>query len=146
MRTVSLRRTIAAPIGEVFDWVTDGSNWASVPGMFYSRVQPAVGPEPYGVGSIREFASAASKVTEVVTGFDRPHYMSYKGVSTVPRIEHEGGSISFQEVPGGTEVFWTTTFRVITPIFGGLLTRLYAHLLPMGMAGVTRTAERALTR
>jgi hypothetical protein len=146
MQTVSMRRSVAAPIDEVFDWIADGTNWASVPGMFYSRVQPADGPDPNGVGSIREFASVASKITEVVTGFERPRYMSYKALSMIPRIEHAGGSITFQEIPGGTEVFWTTTFRMTAPVFSGLLTRLYARLVPMGMEGVTRTAERALTR
>ena len=104
---------------------------------------PADGPEPNGVGSIREFASVASKVTEVVTGFERPRYMSYKALSTIPQIEHDGGSITFQEIPGGTEVFWTTTFRMTAPVLAGLLTRLYAQLFRMGMVSVTRTAERA---
>ncbi len=145
MRTVTMRRTVAAPIDEVFDWITNGTNWASVPGMFYSRVQPADGPEPYGVGSIREFASMASRVVEVVTKFERPRFMSYKGLSMIPRVDHQGGEISFREVDGGTEVLWTTTFRMTAPVFAGLLTRLYAHLIPMGMMGVMRTAERALT-
>jgi Polyketide cyclase / dehydrase and lipid transport len=146
MQTATMRRSVAAPIDEVFDWIADGENWASVPGMFYSRVQRADGPEPNGVGSIRKFASVASKVTEVVTGFERPRYMSYKALSMTPRIDHEGGSITFQEIPGGTEVFWTTTFRVTTPVVAGLLTRLYARLVQMGMVSVTRTAERALTK
>jgi hypothetical protein len=72
MKTVSMRRTIAAPIDEVFDWLVDGTNWASVPGMIYSRVSPADGPEPHGVGSVREFATWASKGTEVITAFERP--------------------------------------------------------------------------
>ncbi|MGE2735237.1 SRPBCC family protein [Mycolicibacterium vaccae] len=145
MRTVSMRRTVAAPIDEVFDWITNGTNWARVPGMFYSRVQSATGPEPRGVGSIREFAGMASKNVEVVTEFERPRYMKYRSLSMVPRAEHEGGSISFREVPNGTEVFWTTTFRMTSPMYGRLLTRLYAHLVPMGMVCVTRTAERELT-
>lgn len=52
MRTVSLRRSIAAPIDAVFDWLIDGNNWSDIPGMFYSRVRPVDGPEPFGVGSI----------------------------------------------------------------------------------------------
>jgi hypothetical protein len=145
MRTASMRRSVAAPIDEVFDWIADGTNWASVPGMFYSRVQPVDGPEPNGVGSIREFAGGASKVREIVTGFERPRFMSYKALSSVPPTDHDGGSITFREIAGGTEVFWTTTFRIDAPVFAGLLTRLYARLVPMGMAGVTRAAERALT-
>lgn len=146
MRTVTMRRSIAAPIDQVFDWIVDGTNWASVPGMFYSRVRPADGLERNGVGSVREFASMASKVSEVVTGFDRPRYMSYQGLSMTPSIEHQGGSITFEETADGTEVLWTTTFRMTTPVIGGLLTRRYARLIPIGVVNVTRAAERALTQ
>lgn len=146
MQTARMRRSIAVPVDEVFDWITDGTNWASVPGMFYSRVRPTDGPEPYGVGSVREFASVGSKVTEVVTAFERPRYMAYKALSTIPRIQHDGGSITFQAIPGGTEVFWTSTFRLKAPVLAGFLTRLFAPLVQMGMVSVTRAAERALTR
>ena len=145
MHTVSMRRSIAVPIDEVFDWIVDGTNWASVPGMFYSRVQTADGPEPNGVGSVRQFASWGSKVTEVVTAFERPRLMSYQALSTVPPGQHDGGSITFQEIPGGTEIFWTTTFRMNAPVLADFLSRLFAPLVRMGMVGVTRAAERALT-
>lgn len=141
-----MRRSIAAPVDEVFDWIADGTNWASVAGMFYSRVRPADGPEPYGVGSVREFASVGSKVTEIVTAFERPRFMAYKTLSTIPRIQHAGGSITFQEVPGGTEIIWTSTFRLKTPVLADFLTRLFAPLVHTGMVSVTRAAERALTR
>jgi hypothetical protein len=145
MKTVSMRRTIAAPIDEVFDWLVDGTNWASVPGMIYSRVSPADGPEPHGVGSVREFATWASKGTEVITAFERPHHMGYRALSTIPPSQHEGGSITLQEVPGGTEVFWTSTGRLKAPVLSDSLTRLFAPLIKMGMVNVTRAAERALT-
>ena len=145
MQTASMRRTIAAPIDEVFDWMVDGTNWASVPGMFYSRVHPADGPEPNGVGSVREFASWGSKVTEVVTAFERPRLMSYKALSTIPPGHHDGGSITFREISGGTEIFWTSTFRINACVLSDLLSRLFAPMVQMGMTNVTRAAERALT-
>lgn len=145
MRTVSRRRTIAAPIDAVFDWLINGNNWSDIPGMFYSRVRPVDGPEPFGVGSIREFASSGSKVTEVVTAFERPHSISYQALSTVPPAQHSGGSVTLQEVPGGTEVLWTTSFRLKSPVLAALFTRLYAPLIGLGIRMVLRTAERALT-
>ncbi|BCO89195.1 MULTISPECIES: SRPBCC family protein [Mycobacterium] len=145
MRTVSRRRTIAAPIDAVLDWLINGNNWSDIPGMFYSRVRPVDGPEPFGVGSIREFASSGSKVTEVVTAFERPHSISYQALSTVPPAQHSGGSVTLQEVPGGTEVLWTTSFRLKSPVLAGLFTRLYAPLFGLGIRMVLRTAERALT-
>lgn len=146
MRTVSMRRSIGAPIDAVFDWIIDGTNWASVPGMIYSRVRPADGPEPCGVGSVREFASWGSKVTEVVTAFERPRYMSYQTLSTVPPAQHDGGSITFQEVPGGTEIFWITAFRVKAPVLADFFSRAFAPLIKLGMVSVIRAAERALVR
>ena len=146
MRTVTLKRAVAAPIDEVFDWFVDGKNWADVPGMFYCRVRTADGPEPFGVGSIREFASSGSKVTEVVTAFERPYYMAYQALSTMPPSEHDGGSMTLREIPVGTEVLWSTTFRATTPLFADFVTRLYAPMIKMGFRMLTRAAERALTR
>ncbi len=139
-------RVVAAPIDDVFDWIADGANWASITGMFYSRVRPADGPNPNGVGSVREFASIGSKVSEVVTAFERPTLMSYRAVSSIPPIDHDGGSIAFRPVPGGTEVAWTSTFRLRTPIFADGLTRLYAPMIRVGMIRVVQTAERALRK
>ncbi|MCV7170999.1 SRPBCC family protein [Mycobacterium manitobense] len=145
MRVVSARHFIAAPIGEVFDWLADGRNWAAIPGMFYARVRPVDGPEPYGVGSIREFASSGSKVTELVTGFERPHFMSYQALSSIPPIQHGGGSMTFREVPGGTEIEWETRIRLESPVFAGALTAMYAPLVKLGFLMLMRTAARALS-
>ena len=144
MKTVSVRRTIAAPIDDVFDWLVDGTKWTSVRGMIYSRVRPADGPEPLGVGSVREFASVASKVTEVVTAFERPHLMSYQALSTMPPSHHDGGSITFREVPGGTEVCWTSTLGVRAPVLSEVLTRVFAAMVKLGMVNMMRAAERAV--
>jgi len=147
VQTVSVRRTVAAPIGDVFDWIADGKNWAKVPGMLYSRVHPAGGPEPFGVGSTREFLSTGSKVIEVVTAFERPRLISYQTLSTIPPAHHDGGTITFREVNGGTEVEWSTTFRLKSPLLADFLTRrLYAPMIKLGARMVIRTAERALTR
>ncbi len=146
MQTVSMSRVVTAPIEEVFDWIADGANWASIPGMFYSRVRPAEGPEPHGVGSVKEFASPGSKVSEVVTAFERPTFLGYRALSSIPPIDHDGGSITFREVPGGTEVVWTTTFRLRSPLLADGLTHLYAPLLRLGMLRVVQTAERALRK
>ena len=144
MRRVSTRRFVGAPVDEVFDWIADGTNWATITGMLYSRVRPADGAEPNGVGSIRDFASLGSKVSEIITEFDRPRYMGYQALSSIPKIEHDGGSIAFHEVPGGTDVVWTTAFRLTVPVVGDLLTRIYAPLIKLGMIRVIQAAYRAL--
>lgn len=144
MQCVSTRQFVAQPVDEVFDWIADSANWATITGMFYSRVRPAGGPEPLGVGSIREFASMGSKVSEIITEFDRPNYLGYQALSSIPKIRHEGGSIAFREAPGGTEVVWTSTFELTVPVVGGPLTRLYGPLIRLGMVRVIQAADRAL--
>lgn len=146
MHTVNVRRAVAAPVDEVFDWVVDGRNWGKVPGVIYARVRTIDGPEPFGVGSTREFLSSASKVTEVVTGFERPGFMSYQALSTVPPAQHDGGSMTFREIPGGTEVLCSSSFEVKSPLLAGFLTWLYGHGVKLGFRMILRTAERALTR
>ena len=145
MHTVNVRRAVAAPTDEVFDWVVDGRNWAKVPGIIYARVRTVDGPEPFGVGSIREFLSSGSKVTEVVTGFERPNFMSYKALSTIPPSHHDGGSMTFREIPGGTEVVCSSSFEATTPMLAGFVTWLYGHGVALGFRMILRTAERALT-
>jgi hypothetical protein len=146
MHTVNVRRVVAAPIDEVFDWVVDGRNWGKVPGMIYARVRVIDGPEPFGVGSIRELLSSGSKVTEVVTGFERPHFMSYKALSTIPPARHDGGSMTFRAIPEGTEVLCSSTFEAKTPMLANFVTSVYGHLTALGFRMILRTAERALTR
>ena len=40
MRTVTVRRIVAAPIERVFDRITDAANYRQVPGVFRAEVTP----------------------------------------------------------------------------------------------------------
>ncbi len=147
MQTMRVRRVVAAPIDAVFDWIADGNNWAKVPGMIYARAQPIEGAEPFGVGSTRQFMSCGSKASEIVTAFERPHLMGYHAVSTIPPMHHDSGSITFREVPGGTEIEWSTTFILKLPVLADFLTRsVCVPLVGIGAKMVMQAAERALAR
>jgi hypothetical protein len=94
----------------------------------------------------------SSRVRHLGLEGNRSHYsvratahMGYRALSTIPPSQHDGGSITLQEVPGGTELFWTSTGRLKAPVLSDSLTRLFAPLIKMGMVNVTRAAERALT-
>jgi hypothetical protein len=145
MRTITVSRTISAPIEVVFDWLVDAKNYRSIPAVFRVAVYPAEGAEPNGVGAVREFTSAGLKVKELVTSFERPHQFNYLIQSSVPPLIHDGGSMTFQDMPDATKVTWSTSIQLKAPIFADLATRLYAPGLALGTRMMFRTAERALT-
>ncbi|MFE9324457.1 SRPBCC family protein [Nocardia sp. NPDC052278] len=142
MRTVTVRRTIAAPIEQVFDWITDAANYRQVPGVLRAEVT-RVGID--GVGTIREVTTAALKLTEEIVGYERPVRMDYLIRSSIPPLRHESGSMRLRETADGTEVTWGSTFEVRTPVLSGALTRAFTPAVAFGFRTVLRTAERKLT-
>ncbi|WP_327095908.1 SRPBCC family protein [Nocardia vinacea] len=142
MRTVTVRRTIAAPIEQVFDWITDAANYRQVPGVLRAEVTRA-GID--GVGTIREVTTAALKLTEEIVGYERPVRMDYLIRSSIPPLRHESGSMQLRETADGTEVTWSSTFEVRTPVCSGASTRVFAPAVAFGFRTVLRTAERKLT-
>lgn len=146
MQTTTVRRTIAALIDVVFDWLTDADNYRAMPGVLHVKTHPVDGAEPNGIGSLRELTNLAMKVTEEVTAFERPHHMSYVFRATVPPMQHDGATMTFHDLEGGTEVAWTTSLQLTTPVLGRLLTRGYLWSLGLGMRMLFRAAERALAR
>jgi uncharacterized protein YndB with AHSA1/START domain len=141
-----VRRTIGAPIEAVFDWCVDANNYRSMPGVLRVQVHPADGAEPNGVGAIREMTNLAERITEEVTAYERPHRMSYVIRSSIPPQQHDGATLSFQETNKGTEVTWTTSFKLKIPILADVLTRLYAPMLALGVRMFLHAADRRLTR
>jgi len=143
MRTVTVRRTIAASIERVFDWITDAANYRQVPGVFRAEVTRA-GADG-GVGTVREVTTAALKLTEEIVGYDRPVRMDYLIRSSIPPLRHESGSMRLRTTEDGTEVTWISTFEVGTPVLSGALTRAFAPAVAFGFRTVLWTAERELT-
>ncbi|WP_433522736.1 SRPBCC family protein [Nocardia pseudovaccinii] len=142
MRTVTVRRTIAAPIERVFDWITDAANYRQVSGVLRAEVT-RVGTD--GVGTIREVTTAALKLTEEIVGYERPVRMDYLIRSSIPPLRHESGSMRLRETADGTEVTWVSTFEVRTTVLSDALTRAFAPAVAFGFRTVLRTAERELT-
>jgi hypothetical protein len=130
----------------VFNWLVNADNYRAMPGVLRVKVHRIDGDEPNGVGALRELTNLAMKVTEEVTVFERPHRMSYVFRSAIPPMQHEGATMSFCELAGRTEVSWTTTLQLSTPVLGRLVTPAYLWSLGLGMKVLFRAAERDLAR
>ncbi|MFE4398000.1 MULTISPECIES: SRPBCC family protein [Streptomycetaceae] len=128
METLTVRRVIAAPIEDVFDWCATTTNYTRSPLILRARLARPGAGAPYGVGAVRVHTWAIGWFRERVTAYNRPYGFDYTVERSLPPSRHELGRMTFTEVPGGTEVAWTTTFQVRLP-FGAALTRALAKPL-----------------
>ncbi|MFI9507380.1 SRPBCC family protein [Nocardia sp. NPDC052566] len=127
MQTITVERTIAAPIDQVFDWCAVTTNYERSRWILRCTLaQPGEGA-PYGVGAIRLHTWLIGRFDERVTRYDAPHSFDYVVDRSFPPARHEGGTMTFTEVPGGTKVVWSTTVEMAVPFGADLATRLLSR-------------------
>ncbi|WP_323182835.1 SRPBCC family protein [Aldersonia sp. NBC_00410] len=144
MYEVRVVKTIAAPIEDVFEWMTNSDNYRRVPGVFAARVLRPGTPPPQGPGAVREVVTAGMKLTERIVELDRPVLMRYRVLTSFPPMRHESGSMSFHAENGGTTVTWVSRFESTAPILTGLASRALGAAVAVGFRGVLRTAGKEL--
>ncbi|MBB5914554.1 uncharacterized protein YndB with AHSA1/START domain [Nocardia transvalensis] len=146
MRTVDLERTIQAPVGDVFDWVTDATNLQRAP--FVRRVtlvRPGNVAE-HGVGAVRLVVTPMLRMTEEIVEYDPPRFLRYRSLNSFPPLRSQDGSLWFDEVEDGTRVRWHAQFEVAAPLFADMYTAALAPMVAIGIHSVLATAERELRR
>ena len=147
MQTITVERTIPAPIDDVFAWIADTSHWERSPWVIRNRLATPGQQTAYGVGAVRSHLWWVGWFHEVVTGYDAPHTVTYVVDRCIPPARHGGGRTDFSEVPGGTHVVWTTKVELPVPVLAGPLTRgLVGPTLNVVFGSILRTCEKELTR
>lgn len=121
MHTLTVTKTIKAPIDEVFEAFTDHAALSRVPGIRSCRLNRPGDTEPNGLGAVRELDCGPIWLREEIVGFDRPHRMEYRIRQSRPPADHRLGRVEFVETPGGTVITWTTVFGVRAPAIGKVL-------------------------
>lgn len=144
MRTVSVNRTIPAPIEKIFDLLTDHANYKQFPGILDSKLEVQGSPAPNGLGAVRYIKVKQGWFREKITAYDRPRAFTYLITETSLPLEHEGGTLTFKPVAGGTEVVWTSRARFTIPLIGGLVTKLFAGMLAKGFSATLKDVDRKL--
>lgn len=121
MQTIRVKKTVEAPIGDVFEAFSDHEALALLPIVRSARVTRKGEVEKNGLGAIREVDGGVLWLREEITKFERPRLMEYKIVKSRPQTTHELGRVEFFEnAAGGTEVVWTTTFGIPIPVVGAV--------------------------
>lgn len=144
MQTITVTRTIKAPIDQVFELLSDHANYKSFGGLKDSRLVREGKTEKNGLGAVRLIDAGAAWFEEEITAFERPTRMDYVIRRSRPPIQHEGGSVRLKETAAGTEVVWTSTLRFNIPLVGDFLTRLVAPQLSKSFGGMLKSVERKL--
>ncbi|MGW1680026.1 SRPBCC family protein [Saccharopolyspora sp. NPDC002376] len=142
MYTLTVTRTIPAPIDDVFDACADHEKLSQVPGIRSCELTRRGDAEKNGLGAVRELDCRTFRFTEEITGFDRPHRMEYRIRDSRPSLDHSFGRIEFAEIPEGTLVIWTSVFGIRVPVAGKLVDAAFGNGLGIALGLILRNVEK----
>ncbi len=123
MESITVERTVAAPIEQVFDWFATTTNYQRTIWVLRARLARPGRTAPYGVDAVRIHTWLIGWFRERITRYDAPFSFDYVVDRSFPPSRHEFGGMIFTEVPGGTHVEWKSTFELRIPLVGPALTR-----------------------
>ncbi|MGW8970199.1 SRPBCC family protein [Streptomyces platensis] len=147
METMTVERVIAAPIKDVFTWLTTTTNYAASPLILRCRLTRRGESAPYGVGAVRSHLWLIGWFRERITQYDPPYATEYVVERSLPPSRHELGRMTFTEVDGGTHVRWTTRAEIPVPLLGTFLTRHLARpVITRTFRNILDAANNALTQ
>ena len=141
MKTITVTRTIPAPIEKVFDLLADHGNYKANFGVKESRLLKEGKPDRNGLGAVRYIDSGPIQFEEEVTHYDRPRRFDYLITKCSAPLEHQGGSVRLESVGNATKVTWTSVMRVKVPLLGGLLTRILANKIGQAFGSMLKAVE-----
>ena len=145
MRTLEVTRRIPAPAQAIFDLLADHAGYARFRGISSSELLQEGQPPPNGAGAVRRIRSGPIRFDEDITAFERPSLLGYRIIRVNAPLEHEGGTIRLREDDGATTVEWTTTFRVPTPLIGGIQESIWVRVLRRSFTGILEDVERMVS-
>jgi uncharacterized protein YndB with AHSA1/START domain len=139
---IDLDKTLAAPIDEVFELLSDHAGYTRFRGFSTAELLREGTKERNGVGALRLLAVRPLRFEEEITAFERPTRMDYLIRKVNLPIEHEGGTIELSPAGGGTRVVWRSTFHVNVPLAGGALGATLAVALRRGFIRLLDDIDR----
>lgn len=143
MQTVRVKKTISAPIEDVFEAYTDHETLAQLPIVRSAKVTRPGNTEKNGVGAIREVDGGVLWLREEITGFERSRRMDYRILESRPPSEHRLGRVEFAEnADRGTEIIWTTVFGARIPVVGPVVEPGFRLVLEVVFRMVLRMVEQ----
>ena len=107
MNSISMTQVFNAPQQEIFDFLSDHSNFGKLLMADISRIKDAEGPNPNGLGSVRSIKLGIEILQETIVTFDAPNLIEYKITSNAPVNYHLGRLEFSSPEPGKTLLNYT---------------------------------------
>ena len=112
---ISMTQTFNAPVGTIFDILTDHQSFGEVTNANIKRVVDSQDENKNGVGSVRRISAfPAPAFEETVVVFEPDQLMEYV-VSKGSPIKNHRGRLEFSEAGGKTRLNYTIDFDVKLP-------------------------------
>jgi uncharacterized protein YndB with AHSA1/START domain len=139
---IHVERTIAAPQDRVFDWLADVANLTAAP--LTLRAVWAKGTTGPGQGAVRNVIAAGMWLRERYTAYDAPRSYSYRIFSSVPPINHDGGTLTVSAAGDGTHVDWDTAYTHPAWVGGTALEAVTGRAIRSGFVAILDGCAKAL--
>ena len=118
MESIVVKAYIHAPIGRVWEVLSDHEHYSRLKGVEYSRLLKEGAKERNGVGAVREIHGMGARFIEDMVAYEAPRLLVYKVVRCSKPIEHEIGRVELIPRGEGTEIHWVSRFRLKIPLIG----------------------------
>ena len=142
MARIDLDKTLATPIDDVFERLSDHAGYTRFRGFKTAELLREGTADRNGVGALRRLVASGLRFEEEITAFERPTRMDYVIRKVNIPLEHEGGSIRLEPAGEGTRVRWISTFTVPVPAVGVPLAALGAVAIKRGFTRLLDDIER----
>ena len=130
VKAIDVSMDIDAPIGEVFERLSDHGAYGTFPNVPAARLTQPGKEEQNGAGAIREvtlraFGFLPIEFIEEIPVYQKPHLFEYRATSARYNlglfkldvgINHHGGRLTFKETNGRTTVHWVSRFEMTWPL------------------------------
>ncbi|MGW4740150.1 SRPBCC family protein [Nocardia xishanensis] len=144
MRTVDIERTIPAHVSDVFEWLTDATNYRRISVVRRVTLVRPGDDHCHGSGAVRVVVTPLLRLTEEIVEYRPPTLMRYRITRSTPPLRHDEGFMAFRSVPEGTRVRWFSRFEVASPILAGVCTLAMVPVVAEGFQMTMDRAEREL--
>jgi hypothetical protein len=145
MRAVHVKLHINAPIAHVFDAISDHERFLVADDGTKTKVLQGGSADRNGLGCVREVkVGQRAWYVEEITAWERPSYFEYTIRKASMPIRHHGSRLLFTVADGGTDVEWTSRFRIPIPILSGFLGARAERLYSKAFHGLLIAAKAQL--
>ena len=142
MSQVRLEMELDAPVEGVFDAMADHGRYDRFRSIKKSELIRDGDADKNGLGAVRRLQASFLRFDEEITAYERPNRLDYLIIDVNIPLDHDGGSIRFEPTASGTKVLWTSSFRITTPLVGGVLGAAFAIGLKRSFTQMLEDAAR----